>query len=249
MPDKQKEALLDGLRLALGAAAEARLFRSGKLPGLFPTRTGATGDAAAQAVRDGFLDVVRREEKGKLRVEWVRLTPAGVRHLHDQESPLKALEDLRDLLQATQAGIPAWMADMRGRLAALETALRDDAARVQNQLRALGERVESGLRQLQAKEASLPDGLAVDLPWAGEALQYLDQRRTAGAGDACSLPELFADLAARHPALGLADFHSGVRRLHHARALRLLPAEEGHQPARPEFALLEGDRLYYRATR
>src|SRR6266480_3622140 len=80
--DKVEFALLQALKQALAEPGEQRLFRSGKLPGLFPSRTGANAMAASGAVSEGLLEVVRTEEKGKLTVEWVRLTPAGVSFLH-----------------------------------------------------------------------------------------------------------------------------------------------------------------------
>ena len=72
-----------------------RLYKSGKLEGLFPGRAGANGDAAALALRDSLLEVVRTETKGKTTIEWVRLTPQGVEFLHEHQSPIRALNELR----------------------------------------------------------------------------------------------------------------------------------------------------------
>src|SRR5262245_7932834 len=94
--DKVTEALLDGLRRALENPAEQRLYKSGKLEGLFPGRTGVNGEAAARALREGLLEVVRTELRGKTSCEWVRSTPRAVSFLHDHESPVRALQDLRD---------------------------------------------------------------------------------------------------------------------------------------------------------
>ena len=69
--------LLDALRRAVADPGDHRLFRAGKLPGLFPSRAGPSADAAKQAVATGLLEVVRTEAKGKLIAEWVRATPAG----------------------------------------------------------------------------------------------------------------------------------------------------------------------------
>jgi hypothetical protein len=49
--DKITEALLLALKLALGGPAEQRLYKSGKLEGLFPGRAGANSEAAARALR------------------------------------------------------------------------------------------------------------------------------------------------------------------------------------------------------
>ena len=110
---KLLETLLEGLRQALAEPGEVRLYKSGKLAGLFAGKAGVNGDAAAWALRDGFLEILRTETKGKTTIEWVGLTPAGVRFLHDRESPLQALEELKTALLSTQDGIPLWLADMR----------------------------------------------------------------------------------------------------------------------------------------
>src|ERR1700757_655235 len=93
--DKVTDALLDALKSALAQPGEQRLFRSGKLTGLFPSRVGANAEAALQALRDGLLESVRTETKGKTAIEWVRLTPRGVNFVHDHESPILVLRELR----------------------------------------------------------------------------------------------------------------------------------------------------------
>jgi hypothetical protein len=68
---KRHTALISALRTALANPGEHRLFRSGKLDGLFSMRTGAIGDAASLGLRAGYLEKVRTEEKGKVVIEWV----------------------------------------------------------------------------------------------------------------------------------------------------------------------------------
>src|SRR5438552_4562745 len=111
--DRVHLALIEALKLALAEPGEQRLYRSGKLAGLFATRTGANAEAADRALRDGLLEIVRTEPKGKLTVEWVRPTPAGVSFLHAHESPRAVLEELHEALQSAQAGLPAWLEGMR----------------------------------------------------------------------------------------------------------------------------------------
>src|SRR5437867_5078686 len=111
--DRLTEALVQALKQALAEPGEQRLFRSGKLPGLFAGRAGFNAEAAAQALRDGLLEVTRTETKGKTTTEYVRVTPKGVEFLHVHESPLQALDDLRAALQMTQDGLPAWMGELR----------------------------------------------------------------------------------------------------------------------------------------
>src|SRR3954453_1425075 len=76
--ERRTELLLDGLKAAIAGAGEHRLFRFGRLAGLFPSRAGTSAEAAYLAVRHGLLETVRTETRGKLVVEWVRATPKGV---------------------------------------------------------------------------------------------------------------------------------------------------------------------------
>jgi len=240
--DKVTEALLDGLRRALENPAEQRLYKSGKLEGLFPGRTGVNGEAAARALREGLLEVVRTELRGKTTCEWVRPTPRAVSFFHDHESPLRALQDLRDALQSSREAVPAWLADMRQQLRQTAEQLEHDAAAWLARLDALGRRVEEALAGLV--RPALPEDLAASVPWGPSALDYLDRRQAAGASP-CELPELFAALAETRPELSIVTFHDGLRRLHDHRALRLLAAEDDRALSRPEFALLDGSRVFY----
>src|SRR2546423_925569 len=121
--DKVTETLLTALKTAMADAAEQRLFRSGKLAGLFAGKTSANAEAAQRALRDGFLEIVNTELKGKTPIEWVRITPAGVDFLLAHESPLRAIEELRSALQATQDGMPGWVADIQRGLVQLSERL------------------------------------------------------------------------------------------------------------------------------
>src|SRR5262249_54425510 len=152
-------------------------------------------------------EVSRCEAKGKTTTEWARLTPAGVRFLHERESPLRALEALRDALEAAKHGAPAWLTEMRQDLQKLETRVSTEAQRFMHHLEVLSERVEEGLRKLRALSPSVPAGLAEKAPWATEALTYLEQRQTADTKNPCPLPELFAALSPLFPALSMSDFH------------------------------------------
>src|SRR5262245_24913308 len=154
--DRAAQALLEALRQALAAGGERRLYRSGKLDGLFPSKAGPSGTAAADALRDGLLEVVRREVKGKTEIDWVRVTPRGVEFLHRHESPLHALHDLRDRLRANQEAIPLWLAGMGASLQALADQLRADSSGWAERLRTLERRVEDALRRLEAAAPLVP---------------------------------------------------------------------------------------------
>ena len=117
--DKEEFALIEALKQALAEPGDQRLYRSGKLPGLFATKTGANATAAGRALSEGLLEIVRTEEKGKLTVEWARLTPAGVGFLHAHKAPRAVLEELHAALQTTKAGVPVWLDGMRQEVQAL----------------------------------------------------------------------------------------------------------------------------------
>ena len=250
MAGKLEETLIEALKQALAGPGEQRLFKSGKLPGLFAGRAGVNGDAAALALREGMLELVRTETRGKTTAEWVKLTPRGVAFLHDNESPVRVLRELRDVLQANRDGLPGWLAEARGHLQALEARLAEDAQRWANRLDALSQRVEEALRRSSAPGPQLSDGMAAAVPWGLDALTYLFRRQAGGGPSDCPLPELFRAVSQQHPGLTVKDFHDGLRRLHDRGALRLVPFPQpaGELPE-PEFALLDGASVYYSVTR
>src|SRR5436305_13872510 len=117
--DKITDVLIEALKRTLTEPGEQRLHRSGKLEGLFASRAGVNGEAAARALREGLLEVVRTETRGKSVFEWVKLTPRGIEFLAESESPVRALQDLRDVLHSSRAAVPAWVEEMRAGLRTL----------------------------------------------------------------------------------------------------------------------------------
>jgi Fe-Mn family superoxide dismutase len=247
--DRITAVLVEGLKQALADPDGRRLYKSGKLDGLFVGRSGAAGEAAARALRDGLVEVVRTETRGKTVIDWVRLTPAGVEFLHRQESPARALDELRTTLHLNQQALPAWLAEMRASLAALDQRLADDARRWHDRLEALARRVEETLHRIEQATPPLPADLIQDYPWAIDAVNYLDRRKVGGASGDCPLPELFAALVRGHAGLSVGTFHEGLKRLHQRHALRLRAADAPPEMAQPEFALFDGDAVLYYAAR
>jgi hypothetical protein len=250
MADKLEETLIDALKQALAEPVEQRLYKSGKLAGLFAGRTGVSGDAAARALREGLLEVVRNETRGKTTIEWVRLTPRGVAYLHDKESPVAVLRELQGVLQAGREGIPGWLEDMRKNFQDLGDRLTQEAERWTRRLEALGQRVEEALRRANVSVPQLSDGTAAAVPWGLDALTYLFRRQASGGPGECPLPELFAAIHQQHPELTVKEFHEGLRRLHDRGALRLLPfTRPASELPEPEYALVDGASVYYYVTR
>ncbi len=243
--DKQKFLLLQALRQGAGQPDGVRLYRSGKLPGLFAGRTREHAAVADQAVRDGLLEIIRVELRGKSAVEWAKVTPRGIEYLLQHESPVRALEDLRETIDAHRHGIPVWVAELRQGIAELQRRLTDEVEAISQRLDRLSERALEAIQRLE--QAHGPDLSAV--PWAPQALAYLEERHAAGLGERCPLAELYAALHERQVALSLTDFHLGLRRLHERGLVRLLPDDGQGQPPAPEYGLLEGNAVYHHVAR
>jgi hypothetical protein len=247
--DRSTQILVEALQQALAHGDEQRLYKSGKLEGLFPGRTGHAGDAAALALRESLLAVVRTEVKGRTIIEWVRLTPRGVDFLHDHQSPAAALNELRNSLRLNQQAVPIWLDEMRASLHAQEERLAADAQKWRQHLEALTRRAEDTLRRIDEAIPLLPRDMAEAYPWAIDALNYIDRRQSGGATTDCPLPELFAAITRAHPRLSVMVFHEGLRRLHERRAIRLQAANGLANLPQPEYALFDGGKVLYYAAR
>jgi hypothetical protein len=246
MSERVREHLIAALRQALGESGEQRLYRSGKFAGLFASRAGAAGDAAAEAVREGLLEILRTETRGKFTIEWVRITPKGVEFLHQNDSPVHVLRELQAELKTARAGVPVWLKGIDENWREFSQEMHNHLQQALTRLDALANRVDEALRRLDGV-TTVPKGVAQSVPWAVEALSYLDHRRDGGAPNGCPLPELFVAVRRGHPGLSLIDFQDGLRRLNDHKSLRLTrfdgPAD---QLPEPEYALVDGaDVLYY----
>jgi hypothetical protein len=237
--EKRAELILDALKRGMAGPGEHRLFRSGKLAGLFPSRAGISSEAALSALTDGLLETARTEAKGKLIVEWVRVTPKGVVYVHDRDSPKAVLRELREVIGATRAGVPEWMELAREEITTVAAKFEKQGAELLKRLEALTDRVEAALRRAEAAGPRLPDPVARVVPWAEDALAYLDRRVEAGAAGDCPLRELFDAVLEQRPGLTVPNFQTGLRRLHDVRALRLTGATDGSIPD-PEYAMIVG---------
>jgi hypothetical protein len=157
------------------------------------------------------------------------------------------LGELRSLLEANEAGLPGWLADVHERLNFLAGELRHRTEEFRQHLASLSRRVEEALRRLET--GGPVDGIADAVPWAAEVIKYFDCRGEVGPSR-CPLPELFAALRRHQPDLSLSEFHTGVRRLADAGVVRL-EAFTGRpdQLAEPEFALLDKSQVLYFVSR
>lgn len=247
--DKVQQALVEALKLGMSAIGEQRLFRTGKLPGLFAARTGVVAEAATLAVSDGYLEVVRTENKGKVSIDWVRVTAKGADLVMQRESPIRAMDELRAALQLTRDGLPAWLAELRNGLHDLSAKLIEQVSGMAQRLETLSTRIQDALDRTEATAPKVPPSAADTFPWAQEVLTYLNRRRETGLDGPCPMPELFASVRTRHAQLAVQDFHTGLRRLHDRGLLKLVPFEGLEPLPQPEYALLSGASVYYHVSR
>jgi hypothetical protein len=244
--DQRKRMLLDALKVGAAQPGEQRLYRRGKLPGLFAQRTSANAEIADAAVKDGLLEVTRVEMAGKTTIEWVRVTQKGQQFLVDGESPIRALEELRETLAVHQQGLPAWAAQMNGRIDEMSRSFSGEIEAMRQRLDQLTRNVEAAIARIEAvrAEADLPE-----TPWGPEALDVLERRKQVGLGTRCPLADLFAALKEKNGELTVKEFHAGLRRLQDRRLISLLPGVNGSDAPGPEYALLDGAAVYYYASR
>src|SRR5262245_54218089 len=138
------------------------------------------------------------------------------------------------------------MADAKAELAAVGAAFEARANALILRLDDLARRVEAALRRADVDKPVVREPVRQLVPWAADALEYLDQRDGAGAERTCPLSELFHAVADNHPDLTLAEFHDGLRRLADVRAITLTPARGAM--AEPEYAfVLDGKTMGFAA--
>jgi signal transduction histidine kinase len=244
--ERRSELLLDALKSALGSPGEHRLFRFGRLAGLFPSRAGLSAEAAGLAVRTGLLEATRTEQRGKLIVEWVQATAKAVAYVHEHDSPKSVLREFKEVLEAARGGLPQWMTETKAELVDLSYRFDRRASAMLKQLEELAQRVEAALRRAELKAPAVAEPVSRLVPWAIDALEYLDHRKEGGASGDCPLPELFHAVRVRFPDLALPAFQDGIKRLHDVRAVRLAPSA---MMVEPEFAVLAEGNLMYAAAR
>lgn len=243
--DQRKLALLEALKLGVQAGGETRLYRRGKLPGLFGQRTAANTEIANQAVADGLLEVTRVETVGKTSIEWVRVAPKGLELLLDSESPTRALEELREALAVNQQSLPKWAAETQTRIGELATRIATEVAEMRRRLDQMAQQVEAALARIDAAKQPMP----ATVPWGADVLDYLERRRQVGLGTRCPLADLFTSLKDQHQTLSIKEFHSGLKQLQLADTIALHPGVGVSDTPGPEYALLDGPAVYYYVAR
>jgi hypothetical protein len=243
---KRERLLLEGLRAALGGPAEHLLYKVGKHEGLFPAKSGLSGEAAQFALAQGYLQHIRDETRGRAHLEWVTLTPKGIEFLYQHDSPKAVLGEMRELLRSARSGIPLWQEAVLKNLERFAVDVSEQMAKYLASLDALSKRVDEVLKRYDAPPPVDEETLSL-VPWGKDVVTYLEHRKEGGATEDCSLPELFGAIRNKIPYLTLREFHEGLRRLAEAKIIKLLP-NEGALP-KPEYALALDGKLMYRVQR
>ncbi len=244
--DKNRFTLLQALKLAATQADAIRLYRSGKLAGLFEGRTRIHAELASEALREGWLEIVRSETRGKTTFEWVQITQRGIDFLLEQESPARALDDLNDLLRLNAEGFPLWIGQLRQEIDQLGQKLASAVERMHRRLDQVTKRASETLQRLE----SLQERPTVPMiPWANLATTYLEGRPHLRMKESCPLPELFAYLKEKGVQQSVKEFHRGLKRLLDRHLIRLLPWIGEGGPPEPEYALVKDGEVMYFAAR
>lgn len=244
--DQRKLALVEALKVGAQAAGETRLYRRGKLPGLFAQRTRVNGEVANQAVADGLLEMTRVETVGKTSIEWVRVTPKGLEFLLDSETPTRALEELAAAFAVNQQGVAAWAAESQARIVELSQQIASEATAMRTRLDQMALQVQAALARLETNKT---EAVPATVPWGPEMLDHLERRRQVGLGTRCPLADLFTTLRDHYAELSIKDFHAGLRALHLTNTIALLPSTGNGDTPGPEYALLDGPAVYYYVAR
>jgi hypothetical protein len=246
--EKQSEMVLDALKAAVAEPGEHRLFRWGKLGGLFPSRLGVSAAAAKFALAEGLIEHVRTEARGRLVVEWARATPKAMRYLDEHDSPKAVLRELLDVIGETRAGVPVWMAQARDEAAQLATRFEHVARELLRRLDSLDERVDAAIRRAETSAPKVGEAMLRRVPWSPAVLQHLDRLVSNGRAGRASLGELFPIARSIAPGMTLLEFHEGVRALSNGGVLHLEPGAAG-EIHEPEYAVEVGGRMMWWAER
>lgn len=246
--EKQSELLLDALKSAVAVPGEHRLFRWGKLGGLFPSRVGPSAAAAKFALSEGLLEHVRTEMRGRLIVEWARATPKAMQHLDEHDSPKAVLRELQDVIGVTRAGIPVWMEQARDEAAQLSMRFEHFSRELLRRLDSLNDRVDAAIRRAETAAPKVGEAMLRRVPWAKAILESIDRHSANGWRGGCEMNNLFFVAKSSEAGMTLLEFHEGIRAMANGGLLQLSPAEAG-EIREPEYAVEVGGQMMWWAER
>ncbi|HMO34417.1 MAG TPA: hypothetical protein PKA06_00100 [Gemmatales bacterium] len=208
------------------------LYKVGKTPGLFSSRSGSAGEAAQTALAAGYLELLHTDAK----VEIVRLTPRGETFLREHLDPKPVLEELLQQLQTQQQAMPRWLAEIDAQLASFRMRSLHFLEEQGRQLARLTARVESALKRLQQSgKTQLLE------PWQVQILMLLDTHE----GDYL-LSEVYHQLEKSGiQDLTIPEFQHGLLLLRDRGNIELVQENKNTGPLEePEFAVIDEGRIF-----
>lgn len=211
------------------------LYKVGKNPGLFTSKTGAIGEAATQALAAGYLELLRTDSKA----ETVRLTPRGEAFLKEHLDPKATLEELLTQLKAHQQTMPRWIAEIDAHFAAFRLRSLNFLEQQGAAITKLLQRTEAALSRLESGGLSaITEALE---PWQVEVLVSLDRENRS-----MMLSDLFHALEkAGFTQLTIPDYQHGLLILRDRGAIKLVAEGINDGPMlEPEYALVDEGRIY-----
>lgn len=236
--DRPSDFIVAALRLAEEHPLGLALYRSGKSNGLFPPKVELAGEAANFALDQGLLQIVKESNP-----EVYRATPKGIAWLDETQNPKEALEKLLLELATHESNMPVWLADLKGQLQALTQKLHNHLEEQGNQLQKLRSKVETALLRLEKVGEKSLHGKTL-AGWQVDAIVHLERLKKSGATQ-CSLADLYKEVHAAHPELSLPEYHAGLLLLRdHGSVTLLTHPGPIRELAEPEFALMDGPRVY-----
>lgn len=225
MADKTTAQLLDALRRAATEPGGAYLLAGKGVPGLFAANP-AGRLAAQRCVEEGYLRLLRTENRGKSPQEVYTVSDRGLAYLLEQGNPRELLEDLVRALEARETQIAELLTLVRDWLAGMGN-LRSVAATA-----------------LQAATNNGPT--AAVSPLTDAVLGCLAAWHTSDASEDCPLPELYRRLPS---ATSLGQFHDALRKLYQKDRIYLHPwTGPLYSLPEPACALLVGHEIAYYAS-
>jgi hypothetical protein len=207
-------------------------------PGLFPG--GKAGAALAEiAFAEGFLEEAAAPQPAtskskKAPPRHARITERGRRHLLESDSPGKAIEGIRSLLEVQGTSAEASLAALHEQLASWRDTLQNAEQAIRDQVSGYRQ-TASVLQRLLERTASEP--AAVPAPafpasssptppgadWLDEVVHFVSETKRRNSFARPTLPQIYEELKKTRPRLTLGQFHDGLRTLHEQRRVLLGP--------------------------
>jgi len=127
--------------------------------------------------------------KGKTPIEFARITAKGVEFVLNADSPVRALEELKQTLEMNRDGLPAWVADLRAQVDDIGRRFIDEIDAIKQRLDAMGSRVHEALKRIEKKtygvceltSKTIPKARLEAIPWTRFTVDAQAQLEKDGA--------------------------------------------------------------------